>query len=78
MGKFFSYQQNNGFKPAPLDTHEIVLDEKMNPLIDALAKNTHNVWAREKIGRGWTYGVSEVRYLIYVCRFYSLEASVMA
>uniref|UniRef100_A0A914XP97 Ryanodine receptor n=1 Tax=Plectus sambesii TaxID=2011161 RepID=A0A914XP97_9BILA len=54
-----NYQQQNGFKPGPLDTHEIVLDEKMDPLIDALAKNTHNVWAREKIGRGWTYGVSE-------------------
>lgn len=32
----------------------------MQPLIEALARNTHNVWAREKIKRGWTFGISEV------------------
>ncbi|KAL4003146.1 RIH domain family protein [Acanthocheilonema viteae] len=54
-----NYQQSNGFKPKPLDSHEIVLDDNMFPLIDALAKNTHNVWAREKIRRGWTFGLNE-------------------
>ncbi|VDN40034.1 unnamed protein product [Gongylonema pulchrum] len=37
-----NYQQSNGFKPQPLDAHEISLDDSMFPLIDALAKNTHN------------------------------------
>uniref|UniRef100_A0A183DFD2 RyR domain-containing protein n=1 Tax=Gongylonema pulchrum TaxID=637853 RepID=A0A183DFD2_9BILA len=55
-----NYQQSNGFKPQPLDAHEISLDDSMFPLIDALAKNTHNVWAKEKIRRGWTFGLSEV------------------
>ncbi|CAG9530378.1 unnamed protein product [Cercopithifilaria johnstoni] len=54
-----NYQQSNGFKPQPLDSHGIVLGENIFPLIDALAKNTHNVWAREKIRRGWTFGLSE-------------------
>ncbi|KAK6101668.1 RIH domain family protein [Brugia pahangi] len=54
-----NYQQSNGFKPQPLDCHEIVLDDNMFSLIDALAKNTHNVWAREKIRRGWTFGLNE-------------------
>ncbi|KAK5965079.1 hypothetical protein GCK32_008746 [Trichostrongylus colubriformis] len=54
-----NFQQSNGYKPQPLDTREIVLPEEMNPLIEALARNTHNVWAKEKIKRGWTFGLSE-------------------
>ncbi|KAI6237110.1 hypothetical protein M3Y95_00230500 [Aphelenchoides besseyi] len=54
-----NYVQSNGFKPQPLDTHEIELPESMNPLIDALGRNTHQTWAKEKIKRGWTFGLSE-------------------
>lgn len=54
-----NFQQPNGYKPQPLDTHEITLPENLRLLIDALAKNTHNVWAKEKIKRGWTFGLSE-------------------
>lgn len=54
-----SFAQGNGYKPAPLDVRELELDEAMLRLVDELACNTHNVWAREKISRGWTYGVSE-------------------
>lgn len=52
--------QTNEYKPQPLDTHEIQLSETMNTLIEALAKNIHNVWAKQKIERGWTFGLSEV------------------
>ncbi|CAJ0957143.1 unnamed protein product, partial [Mesorhabditis belari] len=54
-----NYQQGNGFKPQPLDTHEIQLPKELDPLIECLARNTHNVWAREKIKRGWTFGMNE-------------------
>ncbi|VDM52160.1 unnamed protein product [Angiostrongylus costaricensis] len=54
-----NFQQSNGYRPQPLDTHEITLPDELNPLVEALAKNTHNVWAREKIKRGWTFGLSE-------------------
>lgn len=54
-----NYVQSNGYKPQPLDTHEIELPETMQPLIESLARNTHNVWAKEKIKRGWTFGLSE-------------------
>lgn len=54
-----NYNQSNGYKPQPLDTHEIELPKTLELLIDALAKNTHNVWAKEKIKRGWTFGLSE-------------------
>uniref|UniRef100_A0A914H250 Ryanodine receptor n=1 Tax=Globodera rostochiensis TaxID=31243 RepID=A0A914H250_GLORO len=55
-----NYAQPNGYKPQPLDTHEIELSESMQSLIEALARNTHNVWAKEKIKRGWTFGISEL------------------
>jgi hypothetical protein len=31
----------------------------MEELVDRLAENTHNVWARERISQGWTYGLNE-------------------
>ncbi len=37
----------------------IELTPKMEELVDRLAENTHNVWARERISQGWTYGLNE-------------------
>ncbi|CAH1792824.1 unnamed protein product, partial [Owenia fusiformis] len=34
----------------------------MDELVDCLAENTHNVWARDRIKQGWTYGVIEDQY----------------
>ncbi|XP_014664675.1 PREDICTED: ryanodine receptor-like [Priapulus caudatus] len=49
----------NGYKPTPLDMRDIPLNEKMEKLVDLLADNTHNVWARDHIQMQWTYGLSE-------------------
>ena len=57
----FSYVQPNGYKPAPLDLDGAQLSGKMEELIEILAENTHNVWARDRIRAGWTYGLNEVR-----------------
>ena len=51
--------QPNGYKPAPLDLSAIELTTKMEELVDRLSENTHNVWARERISQGWTYGLNE-------------------
>ena len=53
------YLQPNGYKPAPLDLSAIELSSKMEELVDKLSENTHNVWARERISQGWTYGFNE-------------------
>ena len=53
------YLQPNGYKPAPLDLSAIELTSKMEELVDRLAENTHNVWARERISQSWTYGLNE-------------------
>ena len=54
------FAQSNGYKPAPLDLANITLSTKLEELIDQLAENTHNVWAKERITQGWTYGLNEV------------------
>ena len=54
------FLQSNGYKPAPLDLGDISLSSKLEELIDQLAENTHNVWAKERITQGWTYGLNEV------------------
>lgn len=59
------FMQSNGYKPAPLDLSAINLSSKMEELIDQLAENTHNLWAKERIQQGWTYGLNEVN-IIYI------------
>ncbi|XP_055878934.1 ryanodine receptor 2-like isoform X5 [Biomphalaria glabrata] len=54
-----NYLQTNGYKPNPLDLSGIILNEKMQELVDLLAENTHNVWAKDRIKHGWTYGLHE-------------------
>uniref|UniRef100_T1E1N4 Putative ryanodine receptor n=1 Tax=Cupiennius salei TaxID=6928 RepID=T1E1N4_CUPSA len=53
------FLQPNGYKPAPLDLHAITLTQKMEELVELLAENTHNVWAKERIQQGWTYALCE-------------------
>ncbi|XP_071050495.1 ryanodine receptor isoform X2 [Onthophagus taurus] len=53
------FMQANGYKPAPLDLSAITLTPKMEELVDHLAENTHNLWAKERIQQGWTYGLNE-------------------
>ncbi|XP_023317849.1 ryanodine receptor isoform X1 [Trichogramma pretiosum] len=53
------FGQSNRYKPAPLDLTAVSLTAKMEELVDQLAENTHNLWAKEKIAEGWTYGLNE-------------------
>lgn len=42
--------------PKPMDTEHVILDEDIQALCELLAKNAHDVWARERIRQGWVYG----------------------
>lgn len=53
------YMQINGYKPQPLDLNNVALTPQLDELVELLAENTHNVWAKELIKNGWTYGVVE-------------------
>lgn len=42
--------------PAPIDTSAITLDPSLQPLLERLAENTHEIWAKQRIDEGWHYG----------------------
>ena len=42
--------------PKPAQTDDIVLLEELNGLVEAMAKNVHDVWAESRISQGWIYG----------------------
>lgn len=42
--------------PAPLDTSGEKLPDELMPLVEALSKNVHEVWAQSRLSEGWTYG----------------------
>lgn len=42
--------------PNPQDTTGIRLPEELESLVEAMAKNVHEVWAKNRISQGWTYG----------------------
>ncbi len=42
--------------PQPVDTASVELPSELIPLTEQMARNVHEVWARTRIGQGWTYG----------------------
>ncbi len=48
--------KQNDYIPSPIDTESIELPEELMPLVESMAKNVHEVWARSRISQGWTYG----------------------
>ncbi|CAL9692587.1 unnamed protein product [Knipowitschia caucasica] len=53
------YMMSNGYKPAPLELSDIKLKAGQGFLVDKLAENAHNVWAKDRIKQGWTYGIQQ-------------------
>nr|XP_060475668.1 ryanodine receptor 3 [Panthera onca] len=54
-----NYMMSNGYKPAPLDLSDVKLLPPQEILVDKLAENAHNVWAKDRIKQGWTYGIQQ-------------------
>ena len=42
--------------PRPHDTSEIIITEDICLLTDVLARNTHEIWAKNRIAQGWKWG----------------------
>lgn len=47
---------NNKYIPKPAETSDVELPEDLLPLIEEMAKNVHEVWAKNRLAEGWTYG----------------------
>ena len=48
--------KKNNYIPQPIDTSDVQLPEELKPLLEAMAKNVHEVWAQTRIAQGWQYG----------------------
>jgi hypothetical protein len=44
------------YDPQPIDVTDFPLDGDIKELIEAIAENCHDIWARERMDHGWTYG----------------------
>lgn len=44
------------YKPNPIDTSDVLLDEEILSLGELLAKNTHEVWSQGRMAEGWKFG----------------------
>ena len=44
------------YVPNPRDTSAVELPASLWPLIDALAEQLHEVWARRRVAEGWRHG----------------------
>ncbi|XP_068576132.1 ryanodine receptor 2 isoform X5 [Cebidichthys violaceus] len=53
------YEQPSGYTPAPVDLSQVFLSPAHEEVVNLLAENDHNVWARERIKQGWTYGAQQ-------------------
>ena len=43
--------------PKPENLDGIQLSDELNGLVEAMAKNVHDVWAQSRMKQGWTYGL---------------------
>lgn len=42
--------------PNPADTQSVELPVELLPLVEEMARNVHEVWAKNRMEEGWTYG----------------------
>ena len=54
--KFYCLMKQNNYIPQPIDTSSILLPQELEPLVEQMAKNVHEVWAAGRIADGWAYG----------------------
>jgi hypothetical protein len=45
------------YNPKPIDTSKVTLPNEMEALLEGLAENNHDIWARQRLAEGWQYGV---------------------
>jgi hypothetical protein len=44
------------YEPNPIDTSKVTLPKEIKKLTKLLARNTHQIWARQRLADGWRYG----------------------
>lgn len=44
------------YQPKPIDTSAVTMEVEIVELTELLAKNAHDVWARQRMAEGWRAG----------------------
>jgi RyR domain-containing protein len=44
------------YKPEPIDTSKVQLNDEILELTERLAENAHEVWGQRRMADGWRYG----------------------
>lgn len=44
------------YQPDPIDTTRVALPDELHALMEPLARNVHDVWARQRLRDGWVWG----------------------
>ena len=44
------------YQPAPIDDSSIQLSKELSELVELVARNNHDIWARGRLEEGWRYG----------------------
>lgn len=44
------------YHPSPIDTSTVGLSPEIKLLTEKLAENAHDIWAAERMSKGWTWG----------------------
>ena len=46
------------YEPMPIDTSQVQLSLSQRHLVESLAENAHDVWAKKRIDDGWRFGAA--------------------
>ena len=52
----FEFDMEKIYIPQPIDTDDVRLPEELDVLVEQIAKNVHDVWAKSRMEQGWSYG----------------------
>lgn len=47
---------NDSYEPEPIDTSKVELSDDLVALTEKLAESTHDNWAAQRLGEGWSWG----------------------
>lgn len=50
------YPGKKAYNPKPVNLDGIELENDLEDLTEALAEHAHDIWARQRLDQGWTYG----------------------
>lgn len=48
--------KSSKYDPRPIDLADIKLPQELCGLVESLAENVHNTWARSRLDAGWSWG----------------------